>query len=453
MENSKNHNISNEESFDIEKMAFNIDGVQQEPTREEFYTNYPFYKYWNSKDNDKLLNPEGINIYIHIPFCIQICDYCFFMKELIKSKEQVNEYVDALCEEIKLVSEKFGLGNRKVNSIYMGGGTPSVLTEVQFKKLMETLHKYHNTSGAEFAFEVEPGTFSTQKLQWYKESGVNRISMGIQSFDDKIIELSSRKHTSKQAINSIKMVKEVGDFSLNIDLLSGLAGEEMSTWEQSVETALSQNIDLLTIYKMKTYANTAFFKKGVHGKEINLPSAEEEIEYMRRAIEMILGVGYKMWTNFAFSKDGESRSKYVEHVWRGEDLIAYGSSSYGKIGNVNYQNINNIPLYVKNIKKNEMPIYRTYSLSVKDTIVRELLLCSARLSSYSKAEFEKKFGFDYFELIPETIDQLVYKGYITNNKEDLELTKQGILFGDFISKTIASSVKKKFSMDEIKFAY
>ena len=83
------------------------------PTREEFYTNYPSYKYWSSIDNEKLLTPEGINIYIHIPFCIQICDYCFYMKELVKSKDQVDIYVDALCQEIKLISEKFGLQKRK----------------------------------------------------------------------------------------------------------------------------------------------------------------------------------------------------------------------------------------------------------------------------------------------------------------------------------------------------
>ncbi|MAU14243.1 radical SAM family heme chaperone HemW [Flagellimonas marinaquae] len=423
------------------------------PTREEFYTNYPSYKYWSSIDNEKLLTPEGINIYIHIPFCIQICDYCFYMKELVKSKDQVDIYVDALCQEIKLISEKFGLQKRKVNSIYIGGGTPSILTEAQFKKLMGALHKHHDMDNdMEFAFEAEPGTFTKTKLQWYKEGGVNRISMGVQSFNDDIIKLSGRKHTSKQAKKSIETVKEVGGFELNIDLLSGLAGEKMTTWKESVDIALNQKIDMLTIYKMKAYANTVFFRDGVYGNQIKLPDSKQEVEFMRIALDMLQSAGFEMWSTFAFTKNG-SESRYIENTWRNHDMIAYGASSFGKIGNINYQNINNIKLYETKIENGTMPIYRTFSLSVKDEIVKELLLCSVRLASYKKKEFEKKFGFDYFNLIPKTILNLQREGYITGNIEELELTQKGIIFSDFVSRSIANSVKQTFSQDKIKFEY
>lgn len=441
-----------EAPFNFDAITLNIDGKEEQPTREEFYTNYPFYKYWNNDNNDRLLSPEGINLYIHIPFCIQICDYCFYMKELIKSKDQVNDYVEALCKEIELVSDHFGLRKRRVNSIYIGGGTPSVLTEQQFKKLVDTLHKFHKMDQLEFAFEAEPGTFTRTKLEWLKASGVNRISMGVQSFDDEVIRLSSRKHTAIQAVNSIKLAQETGGFELNIDLLSGLAGETMDSWERSVDTALQQDMDMITIYKMKTYANTNFFRKGVHGNEIELPDENREIDFMRKALDKVFSANYNLWSNFAFTKNG-CQSKYAENTWRGQDLIAYGASSFGKIGNINYQNLNNIHHYSERIKKSELPIYRTYSLSYKDMIVKELLLCSARLFSYKKAEFIKKFGFDYFDLIPDTITQLVSKGYITSSTEDLELTRQGILFGDFVSKTIAAAVKNVFGKDTIGFTY
>lgn len=447
----ENIEVVSQPSVDISAVELNINGKSEPPTREEFYTNYPFFKYWNTDNNQKLLSPEGINIYIHIPFCIQICDYCFYMKELIKSKDQVEEYVDYLCNEIKLVSEKFGLVRRKVNSIYIGGGTPSVLTEAQFKRLMATLHQYHSIETVEFAVEAEPGTFNRNKLEWYKACGVNRISMGVQSFDDKVIKLSSRKHTSAQAINAIKMAQDVGAFQLNIDILSGLAGETMDTWEQSVETALRQQIDMLTIYKMKTYANTNFFWKGVHTKEIELPNESEEITFMERALKMVLEADYGLWSTFAFTRNG-SQSKYAENTWRGQDLIAYGASSFGKIGNMNYQNVNNTQLYYEKIKNGTMPVYRTYSLSFKDMIVKELLLCS-RLASYTKGEFVNKFGFDYFDVIPEVMEELTLKGFISKNAEDLVLTRQGVLFGDFVAKTIASGVKNALSKDKIGFTY
>lgn len=432
-------------------IAINTNGADEFPTREEFYTNYPFFKYWNSDNNHKVLAPEGINLYIHIPFCIQICDYCFYMKELIKSKEQVEEYVDYVCREIKLVSEKFGLRGRKVNSVYIGGGTPSVLTEPQFKRLIATLHQHHAMDQFEFTVEAEPGTFNKNKLDWYKESGVNRLSMGVQSFDNDVIRLSSRKHTAAQAVNAIKLAQDIGAFSLNIDLLSGLAGESMETWERSLETALQQEIDMLTIYKMKTYANTNFFKKGVHAKEIELPTPAQELAFMERALEKLSSENYQMWSTFAFTRNG-AQSKYAEGTWRGQDMIAYGASSFGKIGNMNYQNYNGMPLYYEKIKNDTLPVYRSYALTFKDMMVKEILLCS-RLSSYRKKEFIQKFGFDYFDLIPETIEQLVLKGYITRNDQELEFTRQGILFGDFVAKTLAASLKNVLSKDRIGFAY
>ena len=436
----------------LENLALDLNGQLELPTREEFYTNYPFYKYWNAGSNRKLLVPEGINIYIHIPFCIQICDYCFYMKELIKSKDQVDDYIESLCMEIKMVSEKFGLQHRRVNSIYIGGGTPSVLTEKQFRKLVETLQQHHLIENPEFAFEAEPGTFNKSKLEWLKECGVNRISMGIQSFDDEVIRLSSRKHTAAQAIHSIAIVREVGGFELNIDLLSGLAGESMQTWERSVETAISQETDMLTIYKMKTYANTNFFRKGVHSNEITLPGETEEIAFMTRAMEMLMTGDYSLWSTFAFNRNG-SQSKYIEYTWRNQDMIAYGASSFGKLGNLNYQNVNNIQQYSEKIKSNTIPVYRTYSMSFKDMIVKELLLCAVRLFSYRKAEFIEKFGFDYFDLIPDVIQDLVRKQYITDSTEELVLTRQGILFGDFVSKVIANSVKNALARDTIGFTY
>lgn len=428
-----------------------IDGEVHNPTREEFYTNYPFFKYWNKENNEKLSKPDGINIYIHIPFCIQICDYCFYMKELIKSKDQVDTYVDNLCKEIELVSSVYSLSNRNIDAIYFGGGTPSVLTKQQLDKIINALHKHHNFVPTEFSFEAEPGTFSKSKLEMYKSVGVNRISMGVQSFVDEIIELSSRKHTGEQAIKSIETVKEVGGFELNIDLLSGLAGEDMHSWQRSLEISIEQDIDMLTIYKMKNYSNTNFFMKSVHNKELQLPNEKEEIAFMDVAFDTLLSSGFDMWSTFAFNRNN-TKVTYIENSWRGKDMIAYGASSFGKIGNINYQNLNNINLYSERIGKGQLPVYRTYAMSYKDMIVKELLLCS-RLFSYTKDEFVEKFGFDYFNFIPETIDQLQLKGYIHDNTDELVLTKRGVLFADFVAKVLSSSVKDKLKKDKINFVY
>jgi oxygen-independent coproporphyrinogen III oxidase len=438
-------------SRELDEMILTINGSNVAPTRDEFYTNYPFFKYWKMAPESDLVKDPGINLYIHIPFCIQICDYCFYAKELVKSKDQVDEYVDFLCKEIELACEHYNLKNRKVNSIYVGGGTPSVLTESQFGKLMETLHHNHNIQSPEFTFEAEPGTFSLSKLNLYKDGGINRISMGVQSFDDEIIKISSRKHTSRQAANSISMIRELGGFSINIDLLSGLAGETMESWETSINTALGQPIDMLTIYKMKVYANTNVFKDA-HQQQITLPSKELEIEFMKKAMQMLKTSEFKPWTNFAYSKNGY-KHMYAENTWRGQDLIAYGVSSFGKVGNKNFQNLNTTKFYFEKIKNGRLPIYRQYPLTIKDQIVKELLLCSARLSSYSKKEFVEKFGFDFTTLIPTVMTDLISKGYVEDNDEDLVLTEQGLLFGDFVGQVLASAVKDVLGKDQIGFTY
>ncbi len=438
-------------SFD-DDLVIQTGNGEEKATREEFYTNYPFFKYWKTDANNKLLNPEGINIYLHIPFCIQICDYCFYMKELVKSKSQVDDYIENLCREIRLVSEKFSLRHRNVNTIYMGGGTPSVLTESQFRRLINTLRQYHNIDQPEFTFEAEPGTFTAPKLKWYKDSGVNRISMGVQSFVDDIIKRSSRKHTVRQAMDSIRMVKEEGGFHLNVDLLSGLAGETMDSWEETMKVALSQPIDMVTIYKMKAYANTAFFKKGVQQNEIVLPSADEELQFITSALDLLSSAGYQRWSSFAFTKDGYCH-QYIENTWRGQDLVAYGVSSFGKMGAINYQNVNNLASYSQKVQENTLPVFRSFQLSFKDQMVRELLLCATRLSSYRKKEFIEKFGFDYARMIPEKMHQLMEKGFLQEGLDEIRLTKKGIIYADFVSKTIASAAKEALEPDNIGFTY
>jgi oxygen-independent coproporphyrinogen-3 oxidase len=445
--NSKNSNTQSRVDEFIR-----VGNRNESPDRGEFYTNYPFYKYWKNGPNSSLTGPEVLNIYIHIPFCIQICDYCFYMKELVKSKDQVDEYVEALCREIELVSTRLCLRHRTIESIYIGGGTPSVLTEKQFKKIVDTLAKFHVVEGAEFTFEAEPGTFTSLKLGWYKETGVNRVSMGVQSFVNEIIQMSSRKHTVQQAINSIKMVQDAGGFIINIDLLSGLAGETMDTWKATMDIAVQQPIDTITVYKMKAYANTVFFKKGVHKQEIHLPSDLEEFAFFNYAFDKLSEEGFTRWTNFAFSRSGY-RHKYIENTWRGGDLVSYGASSFGKLGNTNYQNLNNIEQYIQKINKNELPVFRSYTLTHKDQIVKELLLCASRLSSYSKQEFIDKFGFDYFNLIPETLDELNTAGLITGDSQDLILTRKGIVYGDFVGKILAMAVKSKIGDDAFEFIY
>ncbi|GAA0740340.1 radical SAM family heme chaperone HemW [Gaetbulibacter jejuensis] len=421
-------------------------------TREEFYTNYPSFKYWNVNKSSDLFSPEPINIYIHIPFCVQICNFCYYKTEKIKSQYDIENYVESLCKEIALVASKREYSKTPVDSIYIGGGTPTLLKPKQFTRIVDVLKKYHDISSAEFTLESAAGTFNKEKVECYVKNGVTRMSMGVQSFDDEILRMSNRKHVQKLVFNSLELLRGYEGLVVNIDILSGLVGDTHESFSHTVREAINSNVDAITFYKFKTYANTAFYQKSLRNDDIELPSAEQEIEFMESALDILQSSDYSMWTTFAFTKNNYKHT-YIEKTWRGKDCVSYGVSAFGKIGNVSYQNTNNLLHYKASIEEGTLPLYRQYKLSLKDEIVKELLLCVARLNSYKKAEFVEKFGFDYFEFLPKEIDFLYTNGFIKEGTDELRLTNKGILFADYIGKVLVDGFKAKIGDDQYQLIY
>ena len=239
---------------------------------------------------------------------------------------------------------------------------------------------------------------------------------------------------------------------VNIDILSGLVGDTLESFSHTVNEAIKSNVDAITFYKFKTYANTAFYQKSLKNDKIELPTNEEEIEFMKSALKMLGTSDYDMWTTFAFTKNNYKHT-YIEKTWRGHDCVSYGVSAFGKIGNISYQNTNNLIHYSESLKKGILPLYRQYELSLKDRIVKELLLCVARLNSYQKQEFIDKFGFDYFDFLSEEMDYLRKDGFIKDDKDELRLTTKGILFADYIGKVLADGFKSKIGKDAYQLIY
>jgi oxygen-independent coproporphyrinogen-3 oxidase len=421
-------------------------------TREEFYTNYPSYKYWSVNKSSDLLSAKPINIYIHIPFCVQICNFCYYKTEKIKSQYDIENYVESLCREIELVASKKDYSNTPVDSIYIGGGTPTLLKPKQFTKIVDTLKKYHDISSAEFTLESAAGTFNQEKVECYVENGVNRMSMGVQSFDDEILRLSNRKHVQKLVLSSLELLNKYEGVVVNIDILSGLVGDTHDSFRHTVDEAIKSSVDAITFYKFKTYANTEFYQKSLRNDKIELPTADEEIEFMGSALEALQASEYDMWSTFAFTKNNYKHT-YIEKTWRGNDCISYGVSSFGKIGDISYQNTNNLIHYTDSLNKDILPLYRQYKLTLKDMIVKELLLCVARLKSYQKIEFVNKFGFDYFEFLSKEIEYLYSNGFILEETSELTLTNKGVLFADYVGKILAEGFKTKIGKDQYQLIY
>lgn len=415
----------------------------QAPKRLPLNPNYPPFRQWKKGViTDKLEEPP-ICLYIHIPFCTQRCAFCYY-KTVDLKESHVQEYVDILCQEIKQVAEKFHLAQRPIQAVYFGGGTPTTLQENQLVQIVETLRKTFPffEQKKQFSVEAEPLSVSPSKMRILKELGVNRLSLGVQSFNNEIIKLSGRGHDEKQAYRAIETAQKIGqgEWSINIDLLSGLAGETRETWQQSLECALKTEVESITVYKMEAFANTEVFQQGVRQEVIELPSEELEMQFMQSAMEHFEAANYQPWSFFTYTKKPSDRSEYIFNSWQGMEFYGLGVSAFGYLGDSLIQNTSDIDKYATMITAGELPLARGYRFTSLDRMVREVLL-GMKLLRFDLAKFQQKHGFKLQSLVAETLHYLESNGFVTLSEKEIELTKKGILYGDYVGETLAKSLK------------
>jgi len=426
-------------------MVIAIDRVQLEPKRIPLVTNYPSFRKWNKGALDDKLGQKPMCIYVHIPFCTQRCSFCYYKTvDLKEYRPEVQTYVDNLCIEIERATERFELGDRPIKAVYFGGGTPSLLIESQMTKIVETLRRSfkHFDQKDQFSFEAEPLTISRSKMETLKALGVTRLSMGMQSFVDEIITLSGRGHDAKQAYRAIEIAQEVGagQWNINIDLLSGLAGETPETWHQSVERAIATGVESITVYKMEAFANTEVFDLGVRKEEVVLPSDEQEMAFMSHAMECFEQANYLPWSFFTYTKNGCDESQYITSIWRGMDFYGFGVSAFGSLGDSLLQNTSDMEKYPGLIQSGELPLARGYRFTTWDQMVREVLM-GIKLLSFDLKGFKERHGVKLEALCGPVLESLKAEGFIQLSSHELTLTNKGILYGDYVGQLLSDTIR------------
>ncbi|MFI3156283.1 MAG: radical SAM family heme chaperone HemW [Methylococcaceae bacterium] len=416
--------------------------TELKPARRGFITNYPNFQHWKKSTGDDVLAPQPLNIYVHIPFCAQQCSYCYYKTIQGSRKSEVDQYVDILCQEIELATRHFHLDERPVRSIYFGGGTPTLLSEGNITQIADCLRKNLSINAdAEFTVEAEPVTLTQKKADVLRELKVNRVSLGVQSLCDDIIKLSNRKDTEEKVLRAIEMAQSTGA-SVNIDLMSGLAGETPETWAYSVKRALESNVESITVYKTELYANTEYFKE-IRNDNLVLPNDEQELEFMQYGLDQFAAANYLPWSFFTFTRDGNYEHVHAPSIWKGEDYYPFGTSAFGRVGNWLFQNTNEIPKYFSQIEAKKLAIARGHTLTALDLMVREVVL-GMKLMNYKTNLFEEKFGFQLEKICAPAIDQLITDGYITLDNGEIALTQKGILHGDYAGKSLGQHLLKLF---------
>ncbi|WP_188453608.1 radical SAM family heme chaperone HemW [Virgibacillus oceani] len=365
------------------------------------------------------------SVYTHIPFCQQICHYCDFTKFFYNEK-LADEYVEALKNEINVnVSGK----NNKVNTIFIGGGTPTALTIKQLRTILETIKdKFDVENCAEYTIEANPGDFDTDKIKMLRSYGVNRISLGVQVFDDKMLEEIGRLHKIKDVYTTVNHLQKYGFSNISIDLIYALPNQTVDNFRHTLNEAIQFNLPHYSTYALQIEPKTLFYNRFKKGK-LHRPKQEDEVEMYDLLRRTMKQNGIEQYEISNFAKPGYE-SKHNLTYWNNDYYYGFGAGAHGYLPGKRTGNIRPLPAYVKQAMENGKPILSTEKIGFKENIEEELFLGLRKLAGINKTVFKHKFGFELDSLYEQQISKLVQKGWLQNNADSVHLTDQGVLFGN-----------------------
>lgn len=365
--------------------------------------------------------------YIHIPFCEHICHYCDFNKYFIQS-QPVDEYLNALEQEMINTIAKTGQPDLK--TIFIGGGTPTSLSEEQLKKLMDTIIRVLKPSSAlsEFAVEANPDDLSAGKLKILKEAGVNRLSFGVQTFEDDLLEKIGRVHKQKDVFASFERAREIGFDNISLDLMFGLPGQTLKHLDHSLNTALSLDAEHYSVYSLIVEPKTVFYNLMQKG-HLHLPPQEQEAEMYEMLMSRMEAHGIHQYEISNFAKAG-MESKHNLTYWSNEEYFGFGAGAHGYISGTRTVNVGPVKHYIDLIAEKGFPYRDTHEVTTEEQIEEEMFLGLRKIAGVSKKRFAEKYGRSLDELFPSVLKDLAEKGLIHNSESAVCLTHQGKLLGN-----------------------
>lgn len=367
-----------------------------------------------------MMKKNNIGIYIHIPFCESRCQYCDFCSSII-SEENSKKYFKYLEKEIDLYREV--LNKKIIDTIFIGGGTPSSVDEKYIGNIFKILKEFEISKGAEISIESNPNSLSLQKLKAYKSFGINRISMGAQSFNDEILKDIGRVHTKNQILEAVKNVKEAGFKNFNLDLMLALPHQNLKDIEESIEEIEKINPTHISYYSLILEEKTELYKRY---RKNNKAFADEYTDrnmyhYVVKSLEKL---GLKQYEISNFAKDGYECRHNLKY-WKLCDYISFGLSSSSNILNTRYTNFSNFSKYYKALDQNKKPIEFKENLSKKDRL-NEFIIMGIRLNSgIDVEEINERFNIDFEKKYEKAINKNINIGLLEKSERNYKLTEFG----------------------------
>lgn len=381
-------------------------------------------------------HPKSTSAYIHIPFCEHICYYCDFNKVFLEG-QPVDEYIQSLLTEIRLTLEKHP--TKVSETIYIGGGTPTSLTAKQLDVLLTGIHRYlptHTTK--EFTVEANPGDLTAEKLDVFKAHGINRLSMGVQTFDDRLLKKIGRKHSVQDVYDTIKLLEKKQFDNVSIDLIYALPGQTLESFRDTLTKALAFDLPHYSMYSL-ILENKTMFMNWVRQGRLELPTQEAETQMFEEAIIAMAQSGHHQYEISNFAKKGKESMHNLVY-WDNEHYFGFGAGASGYLDQKRYKNYGPIQHYMKPLKEQRLPIFETEEISRANQIEEEMFLGLRKIEGVSLRRFEEKFNKKLTTVYQSVIAELQQQQLAVLEEDYFRLTPKGLFIGN--------DVFEKFLLDK-----
>lgn len=373
-------------------------------------------------ESEKIRNQKPLGIYVHIPFCLKKCYYCDFLSVPAKA-EEIEAYFFALEKEILAYHKLSFLYS--VQSIFLGGGTPTLPSEKYIIHILEEIQKvFFVEKGAEITIECNPETVNLEKLRVYREAGINRISFGLQSAEDKVLKELGRVHTYQRFLESFMAAREVGFANCNVDLMFGLPRQTLEGWRNTIQTVLALEPEHISAYSLIVEEGTPFYQRMKEGR-LFLPEEEEERQMYWQTEQWLKEAKYRRYEISNYAKVGyECRHNQI--YWSGQDYLGLGLGASSYMDQVRFRNPLDFKEYQTNVICLEQLHREVERLTVANQMEEFMFLGLRRMDGISKMEFEKRFGDSVERIYGKVVEKWKREGFLEEGEDRIWLTQDGI---------------------------
>ena len=375
---------------------------------------------------------KELGIYVHIPFCKQKCSYCDFISYANK-EEKTKEYVKCIQKEIEIESKKYSKDEYEITTIYLGGGTPSYISALYIENIINVIKLNYNVKdNAEITIEINPGTVNEEKILIYEKIGINRVSIGLQTTNDKLLKQIGRIHTYEEFLNCYKLVSKSKIDNINVDLMLALPNQTIEDLEESLQKVIKLKPNHISLYSLILEEGTKL-EKMVSENIVKLPEEDMEREMYWKTKRILEKNGYNHYEISNFAKEGY-KSKHNMNCWSQKEYLGFGVAAHSYVNRKRYCNINNIEEYVSNIKKGKIENNRTVcEIQNKIDEQKEFMMLGLRkIDGIDIQEFKNKFVENPIYVFHKELEKLVNEDLVEIDLDKIKLTNKGLDFANLV---------------------